>query len=76
MKTFEVGKTYKLNGSGQIRIEKRTAHFVTFSGTFSGRKKIDPQSNLLGLGELILIENPDCKQFKYFCFAGNEVPTV
>lgn len=38
---FEVGKTYRVNGGGQIRITKRTKKFVSFDGDFTGRKMID-----------------------------------
>lgn len=72
MKSFEEGKTYYVNGPGQILVEKVTEHFITFSGDFSGRKKIY-KDNLFGLGENILIDHPTCRQLKYFCFAGHEV---
>ena len=71
MKTFEEGKTYKVNGPGCIRIEKRTDHYITFSGDFSGRKKIH-DNNLFGLGEDIVIDTP-YKGCKYLCFAAHEV---
>lgn len=69
MKVFEIGKEYKVNGPGCIRIEKRTKHFVTFSGDYSGRKKLD--SGLFGMGEYFMIPTPDCKNFQYFCFADH-----
>ena len=72
MKSFEAGKEYYINGPGRILVEKVTKHFITFSGDFSGRKKID-RCNLFGLGEFIMIDCPQCPQLKYFCFAGHEV---
>lgn len=72
MKKFEVGKTYKVNGAGSIHVDKRTECYITFSGDYTGRKKIYP-ADLFGLGENILLNIPGLKQHKYFCFAAKEI---
>ena len=47
----------------------RTENFVTFSGDFTGKKKVYP-AGLLGLGEHLVIVRPDgCK---VLCFADHE----
>ena len=53
MKTFEVGKKYRVNGGGVITITKRTKCFVNFEGDFSGRKAFFTYGDkgLFGLGE-------------------------
>lgn len=71
MQKFEAGKIYKVNGNGYIHVNKRTDHFIVFSGDYTGRKRIDAQSNLLNMGEYILIEHPKDKAIKLFCFASN-----
>lgn len=69
MKRFEVGKTYSVQGGGFITVTRRTKAFVTFSGDFSGRKKVYPAC-LVGLGEYLVITRPDgCK---VLCFADHE----
>ena len=69
MKRFEVGKAYSVQGGGLVTVTGRTKAFVTFSGDFSGRKKVYP-AGLLGLGEHLVIVRPDgCK---VFCFADHE----
>ena len=69
MKQFEVGKTYSVQGGGLVTVTGRTEQFVTFSGDFSGRKKVYP-AGLLGLGEHFIITRPDgCK---VLCFADHE----
>ena len=68
MKSFEVGKTYLVNGGGAIRVIKRTSCYITFDGDFCGKRKIC-RDNLFGLGEHILIPG---KHIEYFCFAEHE----
>lgn len=70
MKQFEEGKTYKVNGPGSITVTKKTAHFITYTGDHTGRKKIYAL-NLFGLGENILIPS-ECKSYCYFCYAAHE----
>ena len=71
MKRFEVGKTYKVNGFGFIKVTKRTKHYLTFSGDYKGRKKIADE-NLFDLGEHVLVDYPDTSlKLKLFCFAGH-----
>ena len=74
MKLFEVGKEYKVNGPGSIRIVKRSAHYVTFEGEFSGRKQTVQfgDSGFFGLGESLLIKG-DVPGHKYWIFAAHEI---
>ena len=65
---FEQGKTYKVYDKGTITIQKRTKHYVTFTGDFSGRKKIDRGGILFGNNEYILIET-GVNGIKYFVVA-------
>lgn len=57
MKRFEVGKEYAVPGHGTIKIEKRTKCYITFSGCYTGRKKLEAlfKNGLFGLGENIWI---------------------
>lgn len=69
MKQFETGKTYSVQGGGLVTVTGRTKNFVTFSGDFTGKKKVYP-AGLLGLGEHLVIVRPDgCK---VLCFADRE----
>lgn len=70
MKKFETGKTYMVNGGGFITVTKRTEHFITFCGSYAGRRKIIA-ADMFGLGENILIPT-EYAGFKRFCFAGHE----
>lgn len=72
MKRFELGKTYSVQGGGLVTVTGMTKAFVTFSGDFSGRKKVYAafDNGLLGLGEHLVITRPDgCK---VLCFADHE----
>lgn len=69
MKKFETGKSYHVNGGGLITVTKRTDCYITFAGSFTGRRKII-SDNLFGLGENILIPSR-YPGLKYFCFAGH-----
>jgi hypothetical protein len=76
MKEFEVGKTYRVQGlKGEtITITKRTKCFVTFTGSYEGRKKTGRyfENGLFGLGENILIDLPG-KPYGLFVHAAWEV---
>ena len=71
MKQFEVGKSYTVNDINQsvVTVTKRTKHFATISGDFTGRFYIY-RDNFFGLGEELLLPAP---KGNYFCFAGKEV---
>lgn len=77
MKTFEEGKRYEVAGGGEILIEKRTHCFITFSGDFTGRKKVAlfGDKGLFGLGENIWIKKSVGSGFviDVLCCAGYEV---
>lgn len=64
---FKVGKTYRINGGGEITVTKRTAKFLVFTGDFEGRKMIEP-NNYFGLGENIWIGSGNLKRP---CFAAH-----
>ena len=65
---FEQGKTYKVYDKGTITIQKRTKRFVTFSGSFSGRKLIN-QDMLFQGKEYFQIES-GTRGIKYFVVAN------
>ena len=73
MQKFKVGAYYGVNDGkgGVVRVEKRTARFITVSGDYSGRYAIRAHGDrgLFGLGEHLLIGKRNL-----FCFAGREIP--
>lgn len=77
MKTFKIGKTYYVNGGGNITVNKRTKNYITVSGntkhdTFKNKRFYIYDCNLFNLGENILIPFTEYKALKYYCFAGHE----
>lgn len=70
MKQFETGKVYKVNGPGYIRILRRTDHYITFTGDYTGRRKIAAH-DWFKLGEMISVPGP-VKGFNYLVFAGHD----
>lgn len=77
MKAFEEGKRYGVAGGGEILIEKRTPCFITFSGDFTGKKKVATFGDrvLFGLGENIWIKKDAGNGYMMdvLCCAGYEV---
>lgn len=71
MKKFEEGKWYKVASGGLIHVEKRTPQYITFTGNYSGRKKVYNVDTfgICGLGENIWI---DKAYGKVLCAAGYE----
>ena len=67
---FESGKSYSLNTSKnyRIHIERRTDHYVTFTGDFAGKKKI---YHGLSNSEYIWIPS-EIKGMQYLTLAKNE----
>lgn len=77
MKTFKIGKTYYVNGGGNITVNKRTKNYIIVSGctkhdTFKNKRFFIYKSNMFNLGENILIPFSGYKALVYFCFAGHE----
>ena len=72
MKRFRTGESYRVNGGGTITITKRTSQYVTYTGDYSGKKKIYTydEEGLFGLGEHILVP---MAAGHTFCFAGKEI---
>lgn len=76
MDKFQEGKTYNINGGGQIRVIKRTPHYITYTGTgphgiaANGRRKVYP-GDIFGLGEHVLLPAMWGPASHYFCFAGH-----
>lgn len=70
MQRFEENKKYRVNGGGEITVNRRTANYIEYTGDFTGKRKIITD-NLFGLGENILIPS-GFPAVKYFCFAGHE----
>ena len=75
MKRFEKGKTYRINGNGYIRINRRTECYAEIYGMVDGTelfcttKKIF-KDDLFGLGEHITL--PAAAGHKMFVFAAHE----
>lgn len=69
---FETGKSYKVYDKGFVKIESRTACYVTFTGDWQGRKQIR-QDGLFRGNEYILIDSEIMKNFKYFVVAKDVV---
>lgn len=65
MKAFTQGHTYEVCGGGYITVTKRTPHYITFTGSFTGRRKIRKDEHY-GLGEVIRLG----EMFK--CFSGHD----
>lgn len=77
IKTFETGKTYFVNGGGNITVNKRTRNYIIVSGktkhdTIENKRFFIYKSNMFNLGENILIPFSGYKALVYFCFAGHE----
>ena len=77
IKTFETGKTYFVNGGGNITVIKRTNNYITVSGktkhdTIENKRFFIYKSNMFNLGENIIIPFSGYKALVYFCFAGHE----
>ena len=72
MKEFEAGKSYKVNAPGDkvITVVKRTKHYATIEGAYTGRFYIY-RDNFFGMGEELCL--PLTKNSHYFCFAGKEI---
>lgn len=66
MKTFEVGRTYKVNMGGHITVTKRTAQYITFAGNYTGRKKVSCD---LFRSEYIMVGSIPGTSLKGMCFA-------
>ena len=66
MKSFEVGKTYRVNMGGRITVTKRTAQYVTFTGNYEGRKKVSCD---LFKSEYIMVGRIPKTSLKGMCFA-------
>lgn len=73
MKKFEVGKVYRINNGDMIRIIKRTACFISYTGDRTGRSKVYScgDSGLFGMGENVWI--PVAKNLAVICMAANEM---
>ena len=82
MKLFEVGKEYKLNGGGKIRITRRSNWYVTYEGAWerwtgkefisvpvSGRKMVS-KGTIFTEGELIVV--PVFRHMQVFCYADRD----
>ena len=73
MKKFEVGKVYRVNNGDMIRVIKRTACYISYTGDRTGRSKVYScgDSGLFGMGENIWI--PVIKNLAVICMAANEM---
>ena len=66
MKSFEVGKTYRVNMGGHITVTSRTNLYITFTGSYQGRKKV--QCGILN-GEYIMVGKIPGTTLRGMCFA-------
>ena len=64
---FETGKEYKVSTIGTIKVEKRSACYVTVSGMYTGRLLVREWFNG---GEIVLV--PIVHRVTVFCFSWNE----
>ena len=68
---FEAGKTYKLNGIGEIRVIRRTKYYVTYR--YLGEVK----RTMIGTGlikkdvEYTWVPAQSLKKVRFICYADN-----
>ena len=73
MKKFEVGKVYRVNNGDMIRVTKRTACYIFYTGDRTGKSRIHAcfDSGLFGMGENIWL--PLEKNISVICMAAKEL---
>lgn len=73
MKKFETGKEYRVNNGDVIKVVKRTAYYIYYSGDRTGKSRIHAcfDSGLFGMGENIWI--PLEKNISVICMAAKEI---
>lgn len=69
MKKFEIGKTYRSAGGYYVTVVKRSAHYVTLTGDFTGRKMIAEFND----SERVIVPDWNWRNGAHYCSANNEV---
>ncbi len=59
MKRFEAGVSYYTAGGKVITVTKRTEHYITFTGDYTGRKKVAEQWPFDGTESCIVGQGAD-----------------
>lgn len=63
MKRFEAGYSYYTAGGKVITVTKRTEHYITFTGDYTGRKKVGEMLPFTGTESCVIGNNNWDKRF-------------
>ena len=63
MKKFETGRTYIPAGGGSVTVVSRTAHYITLTGDYEGRKLVRELKPFEGAESCIIGSNNWNKRF-------------